>query len=180
MLTVWSVPASRLQSGNILRFLTDARRSEHAVEVRLFRADTVFSSSTPVGTRRWQPSSDPAKTAQEISNYIDENGSAEATIIATDELNAPVLHSAAHAPESRRKPETRRHTDRPTARWRRPRPDLIIAGVKGSGATIPARKNPVPGEPQTRKRDYANCRGSCSGVGRSNCLGANFNRPART
>jgi hypothetical protein len=37
-------------------------------------------------TRRWEPGSDLANTAKEISKYIAESGSVDATIIAPDEL----------------------------------------------------------------------------------------------
>jgi len=37
-------------------------------------------------TRRWEPGGDLAKTAKEISKYITDSGSAEATIVASDEL----------------------------------------------------------------------------------------------
>jgi hypothetical protein len=37
-------------------------------------------------TRRWEPGSDLAKTAKEISKYIADSGSAEATIVASDEV----------------------------------------------------------------------------------------------
>jgi len=37
-------------------------------------------------TRRWQPATDLANTAKEISKYIAESGSAEATIVASDEV----------------------------------------------------------------------------------------------
>jgi hypothetical protein len=56
-----------------------------AVEVRLFKNDALFKR-TPVGSRRWEPSSDLAKTAQEIAKYIAENGPVEATLVAADEV----------------------------------------------------------------------------------------------
>jgi hypothetical protein len=37
-------------------------------------------------TRRWEPGSDLAKTAKEISKYIADSGSADGTIVASDEL----------------------------------------------------------------------------------------------
>ena len=37
-------------------------------------------------TRRWEAGSDLAKTAKEISKYIADSGSAEATIVASDQL----------------------------------------------------------------------------------------------
>jgi hypothetical protein len=36
--------------------------------------------------RRWEPGSDLAKIVKEISKYIADSGSAEATIVASDEL----------------------------------------------------------------------------------------------
>ncbi len=37
-------------------------------------------------TRSWESDSDLAKTAKEISKYIADSGSAEATIVASDEV----------------------------------------------------------------------------------------------
>ena len=37
-------------------------------------------------TRRWEPGGDLKETAKEISRYILDGGSAEATIVASDEL----------------------------------------------------------------------------------------------
>jgi hypothetical protein len=42
-------------------------------------------------TRRWKPRSDLAKTAKEISKYIADSGSVDATIIASDEISSPGL-----------------------------------------------------------------------------------------
>ena len=40
----------------------------------------------PTDTRRWEPSSDLAERAKEISKYIANSGYAEATIVASDEV----------------------------------------------------------------------------------------------
>jgi hypothetical protein len=40
----------------------------------------------PEDRRRWQPGGDLKQTAKEISQYISDSGSAEATIVASDEL----------------------------------------------------------------------------------------------
>jgi hypothetical protein len=85
MSTVWTVPASAFQRGHILGFLRDARCSERAVEVRLFTSDRLYSR-TPIGSRSWEPSSDLAKTAREISKYIAEHNPVEATLVAADEV----------------------------------------------------------------------------------------------
>jgi hypothetical protein len=37
-------------------------------------------------TRRWEPGSDLAKTAKEISKYIADSGSIDATLVASDEV----------------------------------------------------------------------------------------------
>ncbi|MGA7763778.1 MAG: hypothetical protein WCA59_18685 [Candidatus Binataceae bacterium] len=85
MSTVWAVPGTAIQRRHILGFLRDARCSVRAVEVRLFKSDPLFNR-TPIGSRRWEPSRDLAKTAQEISKYIADNGPVQATIIAADEV----------------------------------------------------------------------------------------------
>jgi hypothetical protein len=79
--TVWAAPATRLQEANILRFLKDARCSVRLVEVSLFK-ECIFDR---VGTRRWKPDGNLPKTAKEISKYIADSGSVDATIIASDE-----------------------------------------------------------------------------------------------
>jgi hypothetical protein len=86
--TVWAVPASvgiRPRETHIFRFLNNARCSVRLVEVRLFRIGRLFER-VPMDTRRWEPGSDLAKTAKEISKYIADSGSAEATIVASDEI----------------------------------------------------------------------------------------------
>jgi hypothetical protein len=39
-----------------------------------------------MNTRRWAPGNDLAETAKEISKYIGESGSVDATIVASDEV----------------------------------------------------------------------------------------------
>jgi hypothetical protein len=53
--------------------------------VRLFKKDALYKR-TPVASRRWEPSADLARTAEEISKYINENGPVEATLVAADEV----------------------------------------------------------------------------------------------
>jgi hypothetical protein len=67
------------------RFLKDARCSVRIVEVRLFKTGRL-SDRVPEDRRRWQPGGDLTETAKEISKYITNSGSAEATIVASDEL----------------------------------------------------------------------------------------------
>jgi hypothetical protein len=85
MSTVWAVPASAIHRRNILGFLRDARCSVRAVEVWLFKKDWLYKG-TPVASRRWETSIDLARTAEEISKYINDNGSVEATLVAADEV----------------------------------------------------------------------------------------------
>jgi hypothetical protein len=82
---VWAAPASRLQSLHVLRFLTESRSPLRAVEVRPF-----MYNRTPVGSRRWESIGDLAKTAEDISRYIGDSGSPQATII-RDEITRPQL-----------------------------------------------------------------------------------------
>ena len=78
--TVWAAPAFRLKSRHILRFFAEARSPVRAVEVRLFRSDSLYSR-TPVGSRRWESIGDDlARTAEDISKYIGDSGSPLATI----------------------------------------------------------------------------------------------------
>ena len=89
--TVWAVPASagiRPRETDIFRFLKDARCSVRVVEVRLFRTSRL-SERVPMDTRRWEPGSDLAKTAKEISKYIADSGSVDATIVASDQISSP-------------------------------------------------------------------------------------------
>ena len=83
--TVWAVPVSagRPRESHIFRFLKDAPCSVRVVEVRLFSHPF---DRVPIDTRRWEPGSDLARTAKEISKYIADSGSAEATIVASDEV----------------------------------------------------------------------------------------------
>jgi hypothetical protein len=86
--TVWAVPASAgiwPRETDIFRFLKDARCSVRVVEVRLFKTGRLFDR-VPMDTRSWEPGSDLARTAKEISKYIADSGSAEATIVASDEV----------------------------------------------------------------------------------------------
>jgi hypothetical protein len=80
--TVWAAPATRLQEANILRFLKEARCSVRRVEVSLFK-EFIFDR---VGTRSWKPDGNFPKTAKEISKYIADSGSVDATLIASDEV----------------------------------------------------------------------------------------------
>lgn len=83
---VWVVPGAAFRSGetHIFGFLKDARCSVRIVEVRLFKTGRL-SDRAPMD-RRWGPSGDLAETAKEISQYIGESGSADATIVASDEV----------------------------------------------------------------------------------------------
>ena len=83
--TVWAVPATRIRESYILRFLKDARCSVRVVEVRLFKKGRIFDL-VPEDRRRWEPGADLKETAKEISKYISDSGSIEATIVASDEL----------------------------------------------------------------------------------------------
>jgi hypothetical protein len=55
-----------------------------AVEVRLFKFKGLYRLA-PIGSRRWEPSSDLSRTAEEISKYLTENGSVEVTLLAVEE-----------------------------------------------------------------------------------------------
>ena len=85
--TVWAVPATDIwrRESHILNFLEDARCSVRVVEVRLFEKGRLFDRA-PVDRRRWGAGSDLAETAKEISRYIDDAGSVDATIVASDEV----------------------------------------------------------------------------------------------
>ncbi len=84
MPAVWSIPSSgiRPREVSIYRFLKDARCPVRVVEVRLFRKDPLFGRR-PVYTRRWEPGNALAATAKEISKYIADSGSVDATIVAS-------------------------------------------------------------------------------------------------
>jgi hypothetical protein len=83
--TVWAVPATRVRDTYILRFLKEARCSVRVVEVRLFKTGRLVDQA-PEDRRRWEPGGDLPETAKEISEYITGSGSAEATIVASDEI----------------------------------------------------------------------------------------------
>jgi hypothetical protein len=83
--TVWAIPASAIHRRNILGFLRDVRGSARVVEVRLFRTRRLYDR-VPMDRRRWRPGNDLQKTAKEISEFIADSGSAEVTIVATDEV----------------------------------------------------------------------------------------------
>jgi hypothetical protein len=88
MPAVWSISSSgiRPREVSIYRFLKDARCPVRVVEVRLFRKDPLFGRR-PVYMRRWEPGSALAATAKEISKYLADNGSVDATIVASwDEI----------------------------------------------------------------------------------------------
>jgi hypothetical protein len=85
--TVWAVPAAniRRRETDIFHFLKDARCSVRVVEVRLFKKGRIFDR-VPEDRRRWEPGADLKETAKEISKYISDSGSVEATIVASDEV----------------------------------------------------------------------------------------------
>ena len=85
--TVWAVRATHIwrRETHIFRFLRDARCAVRVVEVRLFKTSRL-SERAPIETRRWEPGSDLAKTAKEISKYIADSGSIDATLVASDEV----------------------------------------------------------------------------------------------
>jgi hypothetical protein len=85
--TVWAVPTANIwgREADIFNFLKDARCSVRVVEVRLFKKGRLFDRA-PMDRRRWGPGMDLPKTAKEISKYIADSGSAEATIVASDEV----------------------------------------------------------------------------------------------
>jgi hypothetical protein len=88
MPAVWSIPSSGLRPRevSIYRFLKDARCPVRVVEVRLFRRNPLFGRRR-VYTRRWEPGGALVATAKEISKYIGDNRSVDATIMAlSDEV----------------------------------------------------------------------------------------------
>ena len=87
MSIVWAVQRAHVfrREAHILRFLKDERCSVRIVEVRLFKTNRL-SDRAPMDTRRWKPGGDLTETAKEISQYITDSGSADATIVASDEL----------------------------------------------------------------------------------------------
>jgi hypothetical protein len=82
-ITVLAASASQLQSRHVLRFLKASPLPIRAVEVRLFMYNRALA-----GSRRWEPLVDLAKTAEDISKYIGDSGSPQATII-RDEVAKP-------------------------------------------------------------------------------------------
>ena len=85
--TVWAVRAGHIwrRETHIFRFLRDAQCTVRVVEVRLFKTSGL-SDRVPMDTRRWEPGSDLAKIAKEISKYIADSGWVDATIVASDEI----------------------------------------------------------------------------------------------
>ena len=87
MSRVWAEHGAHIwrRETHIFRFLRDARCAVRVVEVRLFKTSRL-SERAPIETRRWEPGSDLAKTAKEISKYIADSGSIDATLVASDEV----------------------------------------------------------------------------------------------
>jgi hypothetical protein len=87
MSIVWAVKGAHVfgREAHILRFLKDERCSVRIVEVRVFKTSRL-SDRVPMDVRCWKPGADPAETAKEISKYIADSGSADATLVASDEL----------------------------------------------------------------------------------------------
>ena len=87
MSTVWAVKGAHVfgRERHILRFLKDERCSVRIVEVRVFETSRL-SDRVPMDVRCWKPGGDLTETAKQISKYIADSGSAEATIVASDEL----------------------------------------------------------------------------------------------
>jgi hypothetical protein len=85
--SVWAAPVTRFrQAHQILDFLRNERCSARVVEVRIFKS----SRKAPIASRYWEPRSDLATVAEEITTYIADHGSVEATIVAADELYRPL------------------------------------------------------------------------------------------
>jgi len=80
----WAIPASRFRQDFILKFLREAKGSNHSLEVRLF-APRRFYGLKPVGSRRWAAHPDLTSTAKEIAKYVAENEPIEAEIVIPDE-----------------------------------------------------------------------------------------------
>ena len=87
MSIVWAVKGAHGfgREAHILRFLKDERCSVRIVEVRVFKTSRL-SDRVPMDVRCWKPGRDLTETAKEISKYIADSGSADATIVASDEL----------------------------------------------------------------------------------------------
>ena len=87
MSIVWAVKKAHVfgREAHILRFLKDERCCVRIVEVRVFKTSRL-SDRVPMDVRCWKPGGDPTETAKEISKYIADSGSADATLVASDEL----------------------------------------------------------------------------------------------
>jgi hypothetical protein len=86
MSTVWAVQGAHVfrREAHILRFLKDERCSVRIVEVRVFKTSRL-SDRVPMDVRCWKPGGDLTETAKEIAKYIADSGSADATLVASDE-----------------------------------------------------------------------------------------------
>ena len=87
MSIVWAVKGAHVfrREAHILRFLKDERCSVRIVEVRVFKTSRL-SDRVPMDVRCWKPGGDLTETAKEIAKYIAESGSADSTIVASDEV----------------------------------------------------------------------------------------------
>jgi hypothetical protein len=87
MSIVWAVKGAHVfgREAHILRFLKDERCSVRIVEVRVFKTSRL-SDRVPMDVRCWKPGGDPTQTAKEISKYIADSGSVDATLVASDDL----------------------------------------------------------------------------------------------
>jgi hypothetical protein len=87
MSIVWAVKGAHVfgREAYILRFLKDERCSVRIVEVRVFKTSRL-SDRVPMDVRCWKPGGDPTQTAKEISKYIADSGSVDATLVASDDL----------------------------------------------------------------------------------------------
>jgi hypothetical protein len=86
MSIVWAVKGAHVfrREAHILRFLKDERCSVRIVEVRVFETSRL-SDRVPMDVRCWKPGGDLTETAKEIAKYIADSGSADATLVASDE-----------------------------------------------------------------------------------------------
>ena len=87
MSIVWAVKGEHGfgREAHILRFLKDERCSVRIVEVRVFKTSRL-SERVPTDIRCWKPGGDLTETAKQISKYIADSGSVDATMVASDEL----------------------------------------------------------------------------------------------
>jgi hypothetical protein len=77
----------QLMVGRITAFeALQAKENRLDLVPKLMRKTGRLSDRAPTDKRRWGPSSDLPMTAREISQYIADSGSAEATIVASDEV----------------------------------------------------------------------------------------------